>query len=184
MEILLTLPSDWRSFWQELAEEHHFTIPHTIVEGGKERYHSIKGALSRCKGELIAVHDGVRPLVDVETIGRCVSAAKLKGQAIPVVPVKDSLRESSSKGSRSVDRSNFFLVQTPQCFQREVLIAAYQRPYHPGITDDASLVEEHGHAICLVEGNVENIKITNPIDIITAEGILRHRKKDSPVSHI
>jgi len=136
-----------------------------VVPGGKERYDSIKNALSKCRGKLIAVHDGVRPLVEQDTIRHCFEEAEKSGAVIPVVPIVESLRKKNALGTEIVNRKDFLIVQTPQCFQREVLIGAYQNPYHEGITDDASLVEEAGHPIETIIGNESNIKITTQSDL-------------------
>ncbi|MCJ8290333.1 MAG: 2-C-methyl-D-erythritol 4-phosphate cytidylyltransferase [Crocinitomicaceae bacterium] len=165
IEILLTLPEDWRNYWEELLIEHDFKIPHRIISGGKERYNSIKNALEKCTGEVIAVHDGVRPLVEKETIQQCFEEAKKSGAAIPVIPIAESMRREVIGGTEIVDRSQFLIVQTPQCFQREILLKAYQQPYHQGITDDASLVEESGQTIETISGNDSNIKITTQSDL-------------------
>ena len=119
------------------------------------------------------MHDGVRPLVSKETVKRCFDSVEQYGQVIPVIPLKESLRQIFDDTSRSVNRSNFCLVQTPQCFKKEVLTKAYNIPYHNGITDDASLVEEAGYIIHLVEGNEENVKITTQLDLIIAEQLVR-----------
>jgi 2-C-methyl-D-erythritol 4-phosphate cytidylyltransferase len=139
------------------------------VDGGTERYHSIKNALSICKGEFIAVHDGVRPLVNHQTIQNCFDAVREKGQVIPVVSVKESLRMLFDDTSKAVPRASYCLVQTPQVFKAEILKMAYEREFHAAITDDASLVEEAGYPITLVEGNEENIKITTQFDLKIAE---------------
>ena len=166
-QILVTLPEAWKSYWEELCEQYQFSIPHTLLSGGKERYHSIQGALSLATGKYIAVHDGVRPNVSQETIQRCFDSAKTTGSGIPVLEVSESLRELLPNGeSRAVVRSNFRSVQTPQVFEKSILVKAYQLPFHDGITDDASLVEEAGYTVSLVEGNVENVKITTKVDLI------------------
>ena len=165
MEIILTLPKDWFSHWETMMTEYDFHIPHRIVEGGKERYNSIKNALDCCKGDIIAVHDGVRPLVNNDTIRACIRAAIEKGAAVPMVPIAESLRQVDGDRSKAVNRGNYRIVQTPQCFQREVILKAYEQDFHKGITDDASLVEQSGHAIETVDGNVENIKITTQSDL-------------------
>ena len=165
IEILLTLPEDWRNYWEDLLREHDFKIPHRIVSGGKERYDSIKNALSKCAGNLIAVHDGVRPLVELDTIRNCFKEAEKSGAAIPVVPIVESLRRKNAMGTEIVNRKDYLIVQTPQCFQRDVLVGAYENPYHEGITDDASLVEESGHPIETILGNESNIKITTQSDL-------------------
>ncbi len=165
MEIILTLPKDWFTHWETIMSEYDFHIPHRIVEGGKERYNSIKNALECCTGDIIAVHDGVRPLVNHETIKACLRAAHEKGAAVPMVSIAESIRQIDGDTSKAVDRANFRLVQTPQCFQREVILKAYAQEFHSEITDDASLVEKSGHAIETVEGNIENIKITTQSDL-------------------
>lgn len=173
IEILLTLPEDWRSYWENLCEEFSFSIPHRVISGGKERYHSIQLALTHSTGNLVGVHDGVRPFVSVETINRCYQTASELGSAVPVMPVKESLRKLTDETlSVSVERSAFRSVQTPQVFERNILVSAYERKFHDAITDDASLAEENGTTIYLVEGNEENIKITTPLDMAFCEFLL------------
>jgi 2-C-methyl-D-erythritol 4-phosphate cytidylyltransferase len=172
-QIILTLPEDWKTYWEELLVKHDFRVPHRIVDGGKERYHSIKNALEYCYGDYIIVHDGVRPLVGYKTLKRCLDAVKKYDAVIPVVDLKESLRVSTDKGTKAVDRSIYKIVQTPQCFKKEILIKAYSLPFHNGITDDASLVEEAGFEVKTVEGNEENIKITSKVDLNFAELFLK-----------
>jgi 2-C-methyl-D-erythritol 4-phosphate cytidylyltransferase len=169
-QILITLPEDWKEYWEELVTEHEFKVPHRVVSGGDERYHSIKNALQYCYGDYVAVHDGVRPLVSEETIKRCLQKLRKMDAVIPIHTIAESLREKDGRGgTKAVDRSKFLIVQTPQCFKREVLEAAYNLPYHAAITDDASLVEGAGFKITTVEGNPENIKITTQADLKYAE---------------
>lgn len=170
-QLIVTLPSDWWSYWNKLCEKHKFNVPVVLVEGGIERYDSIKNALSRCIGDLIAVHDGVRPFVSQETIKRCFQSAKEKGSGVPILQLKESLRKGSFSENQAQDRKSFFSVQTPQCFQRSILISAYKQHFSKNITDDASLVEQTGHQVQLVEGNEENIKITTPFDLSIAQTI-------------
>lgn len=172
-QIILTLPSDWRNYWEELIEENDFRIPHRVVAGGTERYDSIKNALEYCQGDYIAVHDGVRPLVDSGTISRCIKALNKHDAVIPVIPVTESLRIKEGNDTNALDRSKYLLVQTPQCFKKEVLLKAYEKPFSKNITDDACLVEEDGVSIFTVEGNDENIKITTKTDLALAEHLLK-----------
>lgn len=172
-ELILTLPEEWRSFWEALIEEHDFKIPHRVVTGGKERYDSIKYALDFCFNDFIAVHDGVRPMVSEETIKSCFDAVQKLGAVIPVVPLKESLRKLNTENTEAVDRSSFVTVQTPQVFKAEILKKAYEIPYHDKITDDASLVEESGVEIHTVLGNEENIKITSQTDLYFTEVLLK-----------
>jgi 2-C-methyl-D-erythritol 4-phosphate cytidylyltransferase len=165
IQLILTLPKDWISFWKEICEKNNFSIPHEIVSGGKERYHSIQNALKIAQGDFIAIHDGVRPLVSLETIKNAFEMAELKGNSIPVIPLKESIRFIENEDSKALNRSNYFIVQTPQVFEKKLINTAYQNAFHDKITDDASLVEELGVKIHVFLGNEENIKITSPIDL-------------------
>lgn len=169
MQLLLTLPEDWMSYWEKLCMEYDFHVPHRVVSGGEERYHSIQNALAHCHGDFIAVHDGVRPLVSGDTLDRCFTALRTCDAVVPVVQVGESLRKMEGDASVSVPRADYRIVQTPQCFRGRVLRSAYERPYHAAITDDASLVEETGVQVHMVEGNIENIKITSQADLKFAE---------------
>ena len=164
-QIIVTLPKSWIVFWNQLIEKHVYKVPHILVDGGIERYDSIKNALSVCTNEIIGVHDGVRPLVSHETINRCIILANEKGSAIPTLPLKESLRKLEENSTISVDRKDYLNVQTPQFFKKNILIQAYKIPFHSGITDDASLVEEAGFNVEIALGNEENIKITSPFDL-------------------
>lgn len=167
MQIIVVLHHDWTDYWMELCLKYDFTLPVTVAEGGKERFHSVRNGLALVEDHrtLIGVHDGVRPYVSTEVIARCYDAAAVKGAAIPVVDVFETLRELTSDGSRTVPRSQYKLVQTPQVFQTALLRQAYNQEYNSGFTDDASVVESLGHSIALVEGNRENIKITTRADL-------------------
>ena len=173
IQIVLTLPDVWREYWEALVAENEFKIPHRVVSGGAERYHSIKNALQYCLGDVIAIHDGVRPLVSSKTLDACFDSVKSNDAVIPVLDLKSSLRKISNGISEVVDRSSFVEVQTPQCFKKEVIIASYQREYHDKITDDAGLAEEAGFKITCVSGNEENIKVTSQTDLLFAELLLK-----------
>lgn len=171
-QILVTLPSDWTAYWTELCSEHSFDLPHEVIEGGIERYDSIKNALSYAKGKSILVHDGVRPLVSSHVIHRVLEQITDSNGVVPVTSMKSSIRKGDFKSSESVDRSLYWEVQTPQGFSREILLKAYEQPFHKSTTDDASLVERLGGLISLVEGEEQNIKITTPFDLMIASKIL------------
>jgi 2-C-methyl-D-erythritol 4-phosphate cytidylyltransferase len=173
MQLIVTLPETWVYHWEDLIHEFEFRIPHRVVLGGEERYHSIKNALDYCHGNYIAIHDGVRPLVSEETLENCLTALQSHKAVIPVIPLKESIRRLDGEQSAAVDRSHFVLVQTPQCFESSVLKAAYEQPYGPEITDDACLVEANGIPIYMVPGNEENIKITTQVDFSLADYLLR-----------
>lgn len=183
-ELILVLPEDHQPYWKMLCKEIGCKAPHQIVNGGETRFHSVRNGLHFLKekriaeglsGEkaLVAIHDGVRPLVTMEVIQNCFAEAKLSGAAIPIVPVVDSLRECTDQGSRPVDRSRYQAVQTPQVFDFDLLIQAYEQPYTELFTDDASVVESLGHEVKTVPGNRENIKITTPMDLLLAEALIK-----------
>lgn len=166
IRILLVIPEKFTSVWKELCEEYFFSVPHELVSGGQERFHSVKKALEHCTGEgLIAVHDGVRPLVSVQTIAGCFAAAAEHGSGIPVVSPAESLRMIHNGSSKSIDRNQIKIIQTPQVFKAEYLLKAYQTEYQENFTDDASVIEAAGFPIYLCDGNPENIKITHAIDL-------------------
>ena len=172
LEIIITLPADWMSYWTELLKTFQCEIPHRVSTGGQERFHSIQMALSQCTGDFIMVHDGVRPLVSHETIQRCIEGLAHSESVIPVLAVKDSLRALTTTGSEMVDRNAYKLVHTPQCFKAELLKKAYQTSFHEGMTDDASVVGLIGPEPFLVKSNEENIKITTSSDLAIAAALL------------
>jgi 2-C-methyl-D-erythritol 4-phosphate cytidylyltransferase len=173
MQLILVLPAFQIDFWENLCKKHNFTLPHQIVEGGNARFYSVKNGLETVEvPALVAIHDGVRPLVSHQTISRCFEAAEKFDAAIPVVELFDSIRQLTKDGSQSVDRNAFKLVQTPQIFDAELLKKAYKQDFSPLFTDDASVVEAMGAKVELVEGNRENIKITTEFDLKIAETLI------------
>lgn len=175
INIVLALPKEYFNEWTALCKQFNFNILHTISAGGETRFHSVKNALATIKETdcLIAVHDGVRPLVSSEVIKRAFDCAEEKGAAIPCVTVNDSLRMLTEKYSRSIDRNNIRAIQTPQCFRADLLKRAYEQEYEDYFTDDATVIEDFGSKVYLVEGNPENIKITTPIDLKIAEALIK-----------
>lgn len=173
--LIVVLPEDQIETWKRLCEAHTFGRIHRVVAGGETRFHSVQNGLGAVASDgLIAVHDGVRPLVAPSVIAACFAAAADGGAAVPVVPVVESVREvDADGGSRPVDRTRLRVVQTPQVFRADVLRAAYRLPYDPRFTDDASVVEASGVAVRLVPGNRENIKLTTPMDLLLAEQLMR-----------
>ena len=173
--LIVVLPEDQIETWKRLCKAHAFGRTHHVVAGGETRFHSVRNGLGAVASNgLIAVHDGVRPLVAPSVIAACFAAAADGGAAVPVVPVVESVREvDTDGGSRPVDRARLRVVQTPQVFRADVLRAAYCLPYDPRFTDDASVVEASGVAVRLVPGNRENIKLTTPMDLLLAEQLMR-----------
>ncbi len=176
MQLVVVLPANEIQCWEALCLKHHFEIPVQIVEGGHARFESVKNGLSRImECDLIAIHDGVRPLVSRETLLRCFETAAARGAAIPVLPANESVRQGSMENSVPVDRSAYFMVQTPQVFKASLILESYKQPWIPQFTDDASVAEHAGVKVHLVEGNRENIKITFPEDLQIAELFLKRR---------
>jgi len=170
IQLIVVLPADEIDNWKELCRQHHFDIPHLLIAGGDTRFQSVKNGLSLINdSELIAIHDGVRPLVSHETLNRCFTGAEETGTAIPVLPANESVREGTMNASVPVDRSRYFLVQTPQVFKASLIQESYKQPWISEFTDDASVAEHSGIKVHLVMGNRENIKITFPEDLRIAE---------------
>lgn len=177
-DVIVTLPEGQMALWRELCERYGFAVPHRVVAGGETRWHSVKNALDSIGDisdvDIIAVHDGVRPLVTADVISRTVEAARRDGAAIPVVMLNDSVRQVEKGASHALDRSTLRAVQTPQVFDARVLMAAYGQPFESTFTDDASVVERAGHSVTLVEGDPQNLKITRPMDLALAEYLLNN----------
>lgn len=143
---------------------------HTVV-GGETRFHSVKNGLNVIanKNDIVGIHDAARPFVSIETIKRCFETAAIQGNAIPVSPVNESLRMVSNGINKAVSREDYKIIQTPQCFVVSKIKEAFSQEYSPFFTDDATVLEGMDERIYLVEGNPENIKITNPYDLKFAE---------------
>lgn len=171
MRIVIVLPEQFRDFWNELCEKHKFDITHTIVNGGETRFHSVKNGLSEIsEDEIVGIHDAARPFVSKEVIGRCYREAfDFRCGIIPVVEEKNSVRILTGYESKPFDRDRIRLVQTPQVFPADLLKNAYETPYREEFTDDASVAEDDGIQIKLVDGDEKNIKITTPFDLELAD---------------
>lgn len=176
VELVLVMHHDYLEMWNGIAEEFEFNYPLKITNGGAERFHSVANGIAQLDSTsgLVGVHDAVRPFVSSETIERCFSAAEEHGACIPVVSLVDSLRKVHGSSSIAEDRAAYRLVQTPQCFQMDVIKRAYEQPFSDLFTDDATVVEALGESIHLVEGNRENIKITTPDDLVFAQAWSNH----------
>lgn len=173
IDLILVLPEEQQGYWKQLCEKHRFTIRHFIANGGETRFHSVKNGLALVSGGgLVGVHDGVRPFVSQEVIRRCYDRAATEKAVIPVVDVVETVRQVTESGSRTVNRDDYKLVQTPQVFDADLLRRAYAQDFKPFFTDDASVVEAMGVPVYLVEGNRENIKITTPFDLKIATALL------------
>ncbi len=172
IHIIVALPPVQQEYWRKLCDAVGCEIPHTVVDGGETRFHSVRNGLA-CVATpaLVGVHDGVRPFVSSEVIARCYKAALSYTAVVPVIEPVETLRCMDGMDSKTVDRTCYRLVQTPQVFDAAVLKRAYEQIYTPFFTDDASVVEAMGIPVHLVEGNRENIKITTPFDLQIAASL-------------
>lgn len=167
-QIIVVLPSQQVEYWKRLCSEYDFATTHQIVAGGSERFYSVRNGLTAVLPTMkyVAIHDGVRPWVTRQVIDDALDTATKFGAAIPVINVTDSIRMmSDDEHSKSLDRKMLRAVQTPQIFERDIILRAYERGFSDLYTDDASVVESAGYSIALSEGSVENIKITVSSDL-------------------
>jgi 2-C-methyl-D-erythritol 4-phosphate cytidylyltransferase len=177
MDLIVVFPEVYVDEGQRLIHEALPGIPVRITTGGTTRFHSVLNGLKKVtEHSIVFVHDAVRCLVTPDLIRRCYEAAVRDGSAIPVVPVRDSLRRRFGEGSEVVDREGVVQVQTPQTFRADILLNACRQPYHPSFTDEATVVESSGVAVHLVEGEETNLKLTLPADLVMAEMIWDRRQ--------
>ncbi len=173
IEFVLVLPKNQVDNWKELCTKHNFNQKYTLALGGNNRFQSVKNGLEAIDDEgIVFIHDGVRPLVSQETLRNCYETTVMQGNALPVIPPSESVRYSFGNENKAVDRTKFFLVQTPQTCKVSEIKQAYQAATHETFTDDASVLESSGLSINLVAGNRENIKITWPQDLTVAKSFL------------
>ena len=178
IQIIVVIPEDFIDHWKELCSNYDFNIPHQVVEGGPERFHSVKNGISLIQDDgLVAVHDGARPLISQEIISNAWRMAEIYGSAIPVIEISDSVRRVEGGINQPADRKKLRLVQTPQVFKCSILKAAYQQQYNSHFTDDATVVEATAEKVTLIEGSTGNIKVTNPQDLTIAEALLNAKFK-------
>lgn len=181
ISVICVLPDDFVQYWKDYCLEHNFICPQILVKGGITRFHSVRNALERVpEGALVAVHDGVRPLITPEKIRELFDLAEDCPGVIPVVPCVDTmkaLQASAQEGlweeipGQAVDRNILFGAQTPQIFQSEIIKAAYGMAYDTSFTDDASVVSRYGKSLSYAMGERLNIKITTPEDLILARAV-------------
>jgi 2-C-methyl-D-erythritol 4-phosphate cytidylyltransferase len=177
IKIIVVLAKQLNDDWKALCAKHNFTVPHELTGGGETRYHSVKnGLLLVPEPSCVGIHDAARPLVSIATIKAAFEKAETEGNASPAVPVTDSIRFLKGHENCTLDRSKYVIVQTPQCFHAELIKKAFEKPYKPEFTDDASVLEAFGEKVLLVEGNRENIKITTPQDLVIAEALLSSKQ--------
>lgn len=186
LELVVVLPSDWMEYWTDLCYRFDFHVPHVLVEGGASRFQSVKNGLNYISERLyekgapsvqhyIAVHDGARPLVSSSLIESLFAAAAIHQAVIPGLPSSDSIRLVENGSSRTFNRDQVMQIQTPQVFEANLLLQAYQTPESPAFTDDATVVEANGTSITIHPGEKQNLKITTEEDLLFAKAILRSR---------
>jgi 2-C-methyl-D-erythritol 4-phosphate cytidylyltransferase len=176
INIVLVLPEDDFEIWNAICKKFNFTKPIILQKGGESRFQSVKNGLSKIEGAgLVAIHDGVRPLVSEDIIGASFRLAAVHQSAVAAVRLKESIRMTDQDNTKAVDRSKFRLIQTPQTFDLQLIKKAYEIKEDTSLTDDASVAERAGHIISLFEGSYENIKITTQEDLIVAKALMEER---------
>jgi len=174
VELIVVLPAEEIKTWKSLCVQYACAIPHHVSEGGTTRFQSVKNGLAHVmEKSIVAVHDGVRPFAGSALISRCFSEAEKHGNAVPFIPLDDSIRKVNGDANETADRNSFVIIQTPQCFDSEILKEVYKTDHQNMFTDDASVAEFYGIKIHLTEGEKENIKITFPADLLFGEAILK-----------
>lgn len=181
IHLILVLPASDFEFWKSLCEANQFVIPHKLVAGGNTRFQSVRNGLEALpfSSGLVAIHDGVRPFVKPEVIENSFDEAENSGSAIAVVNLKDSIRKVTDDGNSTFQERQYFrLVQTPQTFQIEKIKKAFEVTELPQFTDDATVYEHQGWQVSLIQGNLENIKITTPEDMEYGEYLASKQKSN------
>ena len=177
LKVITVLPRVHFQTWKDLCAAYSFNCPQTLVAGGLTRFHSVQNALRKVPdGAIVAIHDGVRPLVSPALVRRMLDRMEEEGcrALLPVVPVVDTLR-STDPATPDPDRSKIVAVQTPQIFRSEDIKAAYTQAYDLSFTDDASVAARKEIPLTLEQGERFNLKITTPEDLVLAEAILTRR---------
>lgn len=173
MNIIIAIHPQWVNEMNSVVKEYFPEATIHFVKGGETRFHSVQNGLKEINGDgIVLIHDAARPCVSVDTITRCIVHAQKHGNAIPVVPVSESLRRIEKNKSVPVNREEYRIVQTPQCFSIPLIKKAFDTDYDISFTDDATVFERAGNTLNLVEGNPENIKITVASDLKMAEYLL------------
>lgn len=185
ISVVTVLNADYIQYWRDYCLKHNFTCPQMIVAGGITRFHSVRNALEKIpEGAIVAVHDGVRPLVTASLVKEMFGNASDIPALIPVVPCVDTLKVLRKEGDelRTVegavaDRSVLYAAQTPQIFHSEILKAAYSMAYDTMFTDDASVIQKYGKSLSYTMGERLNIKITTQEDLLLARAVMSLRVK-------
>ena len=173
-EFTMVVNNDNVALWNAQKEEFLKDYTINLAGSGPERFHSVKNGLKFVKsGQIVAIHDAVRPFVSNKVLENGIHVADRYGAAVPAIALKESIRQTDGALSKMLDRSQFRIIQTPQFFKADILLDAYRQSYQSSFTDDASVVEAASHSVRLIEGNAENIKITEDMDLIICEALLQ-----------
>jgi 2-C-methyl-D-erythritol 4-phosphate cytidylyltransferase len=178
IKIVLVLPAGDFDAWHSIVDRYQYNRPILLQAGGDTRFQSVKKGLQKIGNEgLVAIHDGVRPLVSEDMIRASFRLAAIHQTAVAAVPLKESIRISENDQTRAVDRSHFRLIQTPQTFQVDLIKRAYETNEDESLTDDASVAERAGHRIKLFDGSYRNIKITTEEDLLIASALMTGKQQ-------
>lgn len=180
INVVTVLPEAHMSYWRSYCLERNFICPQVLVKGGITRFHSVRNALAKVPDNaIVAIHDGVRPLVTADLIRNMFELSENEPALIPVVPCIDTMKVLKEEGGKlvavpgaSVDRSVLFGAQTPQVFHSEIIKEAYSLAYDTSFTDDASVLERYGKSLSYIHGERLNMKITTKEDLVLARAIL------------
>ncbi|WP_317899647.1 2-C-methyl-D-erythritol 4-phosphate cytidylyltransferase [Aurantibacillus circumpalustris] len=175
IQIIISVHKNYKAHLEGLIEK--FNLKNSSIKitfGGETRFASVKNGLDLITNEaaIVGIHDAARPFVSLQTIHNCYETALSKGAAVPCISVNESMRKISNNVNNSVNRNEYKIIQTPQCFLVSKIKSAFQQEYSHAFTDDATVLESIGEKIILVEGNEENIKITSPHDLLIAKALL------------
>ena len=190
ISVITVLPKQYIDYWRDYCYRENFICPQILVAGGITRFHSVKNALQRVPdGAVVAIHDGVRPLVSVKLVQGMFESSENITALIPVIPCVDTMKvlrrqvwedgseTLSTMPGHTVDRTVLYGAQTPQIFHSELLKDAYDQAFDTSFTDDASVVEKHGKSLSYIMGERLNIKITTAEDLVLAEAICALRSR-------
>lgn len=185
ISVVTVLNSDYVGYWRDYCLRRNFTCPQIIVAGGFTRFHSVRNALDKVPdGAIVAVHDGVRPLVTPRLVRDMFEKAETVQSLVPVIPCTDTLKVLQKEGEELktvegvvADRSMLYAAQTPQIFHSEMLKSAYSLAYDTMFTDDASVMQKYGQSLSYMIGERLNIKITTQEDLLLAEAVMSLRSK-------
>lgn len=176
IHLVVVVPREHKDLWKEICYDQGFSKEHIVAEGGPTRFHSVKNGLQHIDASgLVAIHDGVRPLISKKLISGTFRMARKFGNAVPAISPRDSVRQSHHAFNEPLDRNKVRLIQTPQCFHASLIKSAYKCSYDESFTDDACVLETLGKRIYLVDGEKENMKVTSGSDLVVAESLLLHR---------